>query len=92
MPGALLRLAEAAGRVVLLEGFPDRGYAADGRLVPRGEPGALLEDGEAIAVHAVELAGSVDSVCVHGDSPGAVEHAAGVRRALEAAGWTLRGL
>jgi UPF0271 protein len=92
MPGALLRLAEMAGRVVLLEGFPDRGYGADGRLVPRGEPGALVEDDEEIAAQAVALADSVHSVCVHGDSPRAVDHAAGVRRALEAAGWTLRGL
>ena len=51
MPGALFRLAEASGRTLLLEGFPDRGYAADGRLVPRGEPGALLQDGAEIAAH-----------------------------------------
>jgi 5-oxoprolinase (ATP-hydrolysing) subunit A len=92
MPGALLGGAEAAGRAVVLEGFPDRGYGPDGRLVPRGEPGALLDDEAEIAAHAVELAPSVQSLCVHGDSPGAVEHARAVRRALEAAGWTLRGL
>src|SRR4051812_38173657 len=67
MPGALLRGAVAAGREVFLEGFPDRGYGADGRLVPRGEPGALL-DGEAeIAAHAVQLAPDVQSLCLHGD-------------------------
>jgi len=96
MPGVLLRGAERTGRVVLLEGFPDRGYGADGRLLPRDQPGALLEDADAIAAQALALAGSVDprvdSLCVHGDSPGAVEHAAAVRRSLEAAGWSLRGL
>jgi UPF0271 protein len=92
MPGELLALAERAGRGVLLEGFPDRGYGADGRLLPRGAPGALVEDEAAIAAHALELAPSVDSLCLHGDSPGAVEHAGAVRRALEAHGWTLRGL
>jgi 5-oxoprolinase (ATP-hydrolysing) subunit A len=92
MPGALLRGAEAAGRVVFLEGFPDRGYGPDGRLLPRGDPGALLEDPAEIAEHALELAASVQSLCLHGDSPGAVAHAHAVRRVLEAAGWTLRGL
>jgi UPF0271 protein len=92
MPGTLLSAAQAVGRAVLLEGFPDRGYGADGRLLPRGEPGAVLEDEVAIVAQAVELAPSVDSLCLHGDSPGAVEHARGVRRALEADGWVLRGL
>jgi UPF0271 protein len=92
MPGQLLDQARVAGRGVFLEGFPDRGYAADGRLVPRGEPGALVEDSDEIARHAVDLAGRVDSVCVHGDSAAAVGHATAVRAALTAAGWTLRGL
>jgi UPF0271 protein len=92
MPGALLSGAEAAGRVVFREGFPDRGYRPDGKLVPRGEAGALLEDRAEIAMHAVELAPWVQSLCLHGDSPGAVAHAHAVRRALEADGWALRGL
>ncbi|HCB02666.1 MAG TPA: 5-oxoprolinase subunit PxpA [Nocardioides sp.] len=92
MPGAFLRAAEVAGRVVWHEGFPDRGYAADGRLVPRGRPGALVDDVATIAAQALALAASVDSLCLHGDSPGAVDHARAVRQALEAAGWSLRGL
>jgi 5-oxoprolinase (ATP-hydrolysing) subunit A len=92
MPGALLSGAEAAGRQVVSEGFPDRGYGPDGRLLPRDQPGALLEDEAAIAAHAVELAPSVRSLCLHGDSPGAVAHARAVRRVLESHGWTLRGL
>lgn len=96
MPGELARRAAAARRTVWREGFPDRGYGADGRLLPRGAPGALVADEAAIATHALELAASaehpVDSLCVHGDSPGAVANARAVRGALEEAGWTLRGL
>lgn len=91
LPGAVvLELARAAGRRTVPEGFPDRGYTPDGRLVPRGEPGDLVEGAEAVAAHAVELARlegprEVRSLCVHGDSPGAVEAALAVRRALERA-------
>lgn len=93
MPGGvLLALAVDAGRVVHTEGFPDRGYGPDGRLLPRDRPGAVLEDADEIATRAVALAAEVDSVCVHGDTPGAVAHAAAVRTALESAGLLLRGL
>jgi UPF0271 protein len=92
MPGELLSAARSAGRRVLREGFADRGYGPDGRLLPRGEAGALLTDSDQIAAHAVTLAAEVDSICVHGDSPGAAAAASAVRRALEAEGWTLRGL
>ena len=90
MPGSLLlELARADGRRVGHEGFPDRGYTDEDGLVPRDQPGAVLEDSEEIARRAVELAGSVDSLCVHGDTPGAVAHARAVRAALEASGRTL---
>ncbi len=92
--GAFVQLAAAAGRQVFLEGFPDRGYTEEGRLVPRDHPGALVEDADEVARNAVALAGRVgpviDSVCVHGDAPDAVAHARGVRRALQAAGYVLR--
>jgi UPF0271 protein len=88
-PGSrLLALASAAGRAAYQEGFPDRGYTG-GRLVERGRTGALLEDADAIAAQAVRLARDVTSLCVHGDSPGAVAHAHAVRRALETAGYHL---
>ena len=94
--GLLLALAERSGRPVLHEGFPDRAYLADGGLVPRTEPGAVLTDAAAIAARAVELASqetpALHSLCVHGDTPGAVAHAHAVRRSLEAAGFGLRGL
>ncbi|MEP9365464.1 5-oxoprolinase subunit PxpA [Nocardioides sp. CN2-186] len=92
MAGVLLSLADAAGRRWFLEGFPDRGYAADGRLLPRSEPGALAEEETAIVAQALDLAARVDSVCLHGDSPGAVGHAIAVRRALEGAGYELHPL
>jgi UPF0271 protein len=88
-PGSrLLAQAAQAGRATYVEGFPDRGYAG-GRLVERGQPGALIEDEEAIAAQAVTLAPDVASVCVHGDSPGAVSHAIACRSALERAGYVL---
>jgi UPF0271 protein len=94
--GLLLAMAERSGRRAWHEGFPDRAYAPDGGLVPRGEPGAVLTDAGTIALRAVELARqqapALHSLCVHGDTPGAVDHARAVRRSLEAAGFSLRGL
>jgi UPF0271 protein len=75
---------------VFLEGFPDRGYAPDGRLLPRDHPGALVTDTDQIVSNAVTLADRVQSLCLHGDSPGAVAHARAVRLALESAGHPLR--
>jgi UPF0271 protein len=92
MPGALLSQAVAVGREVWHEGFPDRGYDEGGRLVPRTSPAALVTDETAIVGNALALASRVDSLCLHGDSPGAVEHARAVRAALEAAGWGLLAL
>jgi len=93
LPGsAILRLAQAEGRTGVHEGFPDRGYTEDGRLVPRDQPGALVEGAEAIAANAVRMAqdGVVRSLCVHGDSPGAVEAARAVLSALAGAGYDVR--
>jgi UPF0271 protein len=80
------------------EGFCDRAYRPDGGLVPRTEPGAVLADPEEAARQALSLArgalaatdGSiltlwVDTVCIHGDSPGAAAIAAAVRQILTAA-------
>jgi len=89
LPGAVI-LTLAGERSTFREGFPDRGYTSEGRLVPRDEPGALVEDVDEIAKNAVRLAPEVDSVCVHGDSPLAVLAATAVRRALEADGYILR--
>jgi UPF0271 protein len=92
LPGsALLAAAADAELPARTEGFPDRGYAPDGTLLPRGEPGALVADPSDVAANAVALAGhGVASLCLHGDSPGAVDAARRTRAALEAAGFALR--
>lgn len=95
MPGALLRIAGALGRATWLEGFPDRAYDGTfdtGALRPRDQPGALITAEGEIVAQALELAPRVRSLCLHGDSPGAVVHAQAVRAALEAAGWALTSL
>jgi UPF0271 protein len=76
-----LPVGEAA---LLREGFADRGYDADGRLLPRGATGALLLDPAEAAAQARRLAasGRFDVLCVHGDTPGAVAVARAVRLAL----------
>lgn len=92
MGGHFAEGAAAAGRPVWLEGFPDRGYTPDGRLVPRGETGALITAEADIVANALSLATRVDSLCLHGDSPGAVEHARAVRAALEASQWRVEAV
>ncbi len=87
-----LHIAAAEGLETVTEGFADRAYSADGSLVPRSEPGSVLESPDDAAAQAARLAGSVQSICVHGDSPGAVEMAQAVRTALEAAGTTIRAV
>jgi len=89
-PGSLL-LEEAAGAglPVAVEGFADRAYAPDGTLVSRDEPGAVLAASDA-AAQAVRLASEVDSLCLHGDTAGAVDLARTVREALESSGVQVR--
>jgi UPF0271 protein len=92
LPGSrLLALAATDGREVVGEGFPDRGYTDQGRLVPRGQPGALVLDPARVAANAVALAGrpEIRTVCVHGDSPGAGATAGAVRAALADAGFVV---
>ena len=104
LPGSVaMEAAGDAGIPSVGEGFADRAYTAEGRLVSRREPGAVLHDPEQVAAravvmateHRVEAAGGeqvaveVRSLCVHGDTPGAVDLARAVRTALEHAGVTL---
>jgi UPF0271 protein len=99
----LAHIAQDAGLHAVAEGFADRGYRADGSLVPRDQPGALVTDPGAAAARGVSLARDgvilavdgtpvvlrVESLCVHGDTPGALAIARAVRGALEGAGITL---
>jgi UPF0271 protein len=100
----LLDSAREAGLAVVAEAFADRAYTPRGALVSRRQPGAVLHDADAVARRMVTLVregtveavdGSVvaveaQSICVHGDSPGAVAMAGAVRSALERAGVGLR--
>lgn len=90
-PAGMLAEEAAASAFVaryLREGFADRAARPDGTLVPRGEPGALVEDPAEAARRAIALlaAGGFDVICCHGDTPGAVAIARAVRDALDAAG------
>jgi UPF0271 protein len=77
-------LATASGARLLREAFADRAARPDGTLVARGQPGALVTDPGRAAARARELAarGDVDTICIHGDTPGAVDIARAVREAL----------
>src|SRR5450432_1933191 len=96
----LVQAGEAANLPMVHEIFADRAYEDNGTLVSRRKPGAVLHDAKAIADRVVEMVrdGAVvsvtgkvikmrtDTVCIHGDTPGAVEIARGVRQALKDAG------
>ncbi|MGE3179203.1 MAG: 5-oxoprolinase subunit PxpA [Vicinamibacterales bacterium] len=99
-PGsALARAGASAHLLVVREGFADRRYGADGALASRSAAGAVIEDADLAAEQAVSIvrhgtvvaldgtavALRVDTICVHGDHPGAAARAARVRAALEAA-------
>jgi 5-oxoprolinase (ATP-hydrolysing) subunit A len=101
LPGsAFLRIAQEAGLRTVAEAFADRAYTPEGHLVPRRQPGAVLHDPELVAARMVRLATEgritavdgteievrADSICTHGDSPGAVEMARALRTALTGAG------
>lgn len=99
-----LPLLEDQGVVLLREAFLDRGYGSDGQLLPRGMPGALIDDPFVVAERALSLAthGWVEeangmrlqldphTLCLHGDGPNALRLARAVREALEGAGLQLR--
>ncbi len=101
LPGSeLLAAADAAGLEAVPEAFADRAYRPDGGLVPRREEGSVLTDPAEVAARAVRIAGDNEvvaadgsvvavrarSICVHGDTPGAVDLARAVRTALDEAG------
>jgi len=95
----LVRAGRAAGIVVAIEGFADRAYRRDGSLAPRGVAGAMIEGGDAVtaralrmaidhaieAIDGVDISIDVDTICLHGDTPGADALARQVRAALDAA-------
>ncbi len=97
LPGSeLQRAADAAALPFVAEAFADRAYTAAGRLVSRSEPGAVHHDPATVVAQAValtrerrvrtidggEITVEADSLCLHGDTPGAVDLARAVRAAL----------
>jgi 5-oxoprolinase (ATP-hydrolysing) subunit A len=86
--GAQLLSARSHGLRAIAEVFADRGYRPDGSLIPRGQPGALIEDVEAAVAQALALAhsGAGETICIHGDGPRPVAFAGAIRAALESAG------
>ena len=107
LPGSeLLRAGVAAGLAVAAEAFADRAYEPDGTLASRTTPGSVIHDPATVVARAVRMVrdrtvvaldGSVvplapDTICIHGDTPGADDLAARVRAGLEAAGVTLRAI
>jgi UPF0271 protein len=90
--GSEVEKAAAQGRVNFIrEGFVDRRYQVDGRLVPRAEPGAMLEDPAEISAQVRRLVkDGVQTLCIHGDNPNCVALARFVRDTLEEAGVAVR--
>jgi len=102
----MIRAARRLGLRAAEEAFVDRGYQADGGLVPRGQPGALIGSGEEAARRAVRLVregkitaadGSdlsvrADTLCIHGDTPGAPDFARSIVEALRREGIEVRRL
>jgi UPF0271 protein len=102
----LVRAGQDAGLRTASEVFADRAYLGDGSLAPRDDPGAVMHDpadaaaravamvvdGTVIAVDGTRIAIDVETICVHGDTPGAVDIARAVRRALEHAGVTVASI
>ena len=102
----LLKAGYGAGLRVAAEGFADRAYEPDASLASRQKPGSLIDDPEVVVARAVRMAndgtvlaldGSVlrvviETMCVHGDTPGSGQLAATLRAGLEAAGITVRAI
>ena len=95
-----VRAAKAVGLPLIREAYADRAYTPEGLLVPRNEDGAVIHDvdaviercvrlaksGELVAIDGTVLKSAARSICLHGDTPGAVDLAREVRDALESEG------
>jgi len=107
LPGSeILNAGRAAGLHVAAEVFADRAYEPDGSLASRRKPGSVIHDSTAVVARAVRMVtdrtvvaidGSVvkldaDTICVHGDTPGAAELTRRIRAGLESAGIQIRAL
>jgi UPF0271 protein len=92
--GEQIASAQAYGLRGVAEVFADRGYQADGSLIPRGAPGALIDDVGGAVAQALALArgGTGETICLHGDGPHALAFARAIRAALEGAGVAVKAV
>ncbi|MEM9235095.1 MAG: LamB/YcsF family protein, partial [Pseudomonadota bacterium] len=104
LPGSkIMEAAEGAGLKFVAEGFADRAYTAAGQLVSRSKPGAVIEDeaariaqalalaagGPMTAITGEEISLKVQIICIHSDSPSALDSAKAIRTTLEQEGFTI---
>ena len=102
----MLEAGRAAGLRVAAEGFADRAYQPDGSLAPRSRPGSVIHDPAVVVSRALRMATdgmvftpegqgialAIDTICVHGDTPGAADLAERIREALRVAGVDVRAI
>ncbi len=102
----MIAAGKAAGLQTACEAFADRAYRPDGTLVPRTQPGAVIEDAAevlsrvaaialdraVIAIDGTRVPITADTICVHGDTPGAADLAARIRAALAANGIVVKSI
>lgn len=79
----MIAVFQRAGFATLAESFADRGYTPEGFLIPRGQPGAHIEDPAEALANLPGLAGMSDTICIHGDGPQALRLAQALRDALD---------
>lgn len=79
----LLEAAKARGLATISEGFADRAYLPNGTLMSRTEPGAVLSDVADVQAQALSLVGKVESLCIHGDNPNALQQTLAIRQCLQ---------
>jgi UPF0271 protein len=107
LPGSkMVEAGLAAGLRVAAEGFADRAYEPDGSLTPRSRSGAVIHDAAVVVERAVRMVRDgvvlttadqpiplrIDTICVHGDTPGAADLTRRIRAGLESAGVGVRAL
>ena len=107
LPGSqIVAAGQRAGLRTAGEGYADRAYQPDGTLVPRGQPGAVIDDPDRVVPRAIGMVRDqaveaadgrcvplmIDTLCVHGDTPGAADLAAGIRAAFDQAGVEVKAI
>jgi UPF0271 protein len=107
LPGSeIVAAGQRAGLLTASEGYADRAYQPDGTLVPREQPGAVIDEPDRVVPRAIRMVQDqaveaadgqfvplkIDTLCVHGDTPGAADLAAGIRAAFDQAGVEVKAI